>query len=148
MPLVTVKNLAAAAQIVHTLKRTETLPPGQDGTAEFSEGEFESMKRNPFLQLTVDGEVVSGQASEAAKPVAERAKNPVWGEGKNEAGSPLRPGQTLGAKPLSKKAQKAAEDLQRTLDEKRAEAVSLGLELADDLPVEDIQKAIDAKLAE
>lgn len=128
--LVSVKNLAKSPQIVHTEKGARRLVPGDSGEAEFSDGEFASMKRNPTLELTVDGEIVSG-AAEIARPLEQRAAV-VWGEGKNEAGQP---------KKLSKKAQKE-------LDAKREEAISLGLEIAADADMDAIQKAIDTKLAE
>jgi hypothetical protein len=87
--LVSVKNMAQGRQVVHTEKGSRTLAPGDSGEAEFSEGEFESMKRNPTLELTVDGEVVSGSAAEIAKPLDERGI--VWGENKNEAGQDMKP---------------------------------------------------------
>lgn len=86
---VTVKNLAKSNQFVNTAGGAKTLTPGSSGEAEFSDGEFESMKKNPFLELTVDGEVVSkGDVPPEGEP-ATAAEQVVWGEGRNEAGQEI-----------------------------------------------------------
>lgn len=138
MPNVTVKNTAKSNQFVNTAGGVKTLAPGQSGEAEFSDGEFASMKRNPFLELTVDGKVVSGKESDAkAAPVA---KGVVWGEGKNEVGQDLK------KKPLSKKEQREAD--QKELDALRLEAERLGIEGASEADAETLKKAIDEKKAQ
>lgn len=133
---VTVKNMTRSPIFVNAVDGAKTLPAGQEGTAEFSDGEFASMKRNPGLQLTVDGQVVSGGGVQAAATQSRPA--PVWGEGNNEAGSPKKSNEP--AKLTKKQA--------RDLEMKRAEAQAAGVEITDDMDADAIQAAIDAKSKE